>query len=474
MGDGEATVTIFIKDDGGPPPGPSYVASSTTGYSTPSAGPAAVQRASTGNVTRATAATQQRVVNASFTKAEQDAADGEETRQAQKQVIQQRVAARFAQGEMTGDEEDRYEGQATRQAQQRVIHQRVADATAQGPMDAKEQAEFEGQLVRSAQENIIRRRVASAFSQGPMDAKEKAEFEAGLTRAAQENVLRRRIAARTAEKPMSKAEGQAIEDDAVKEHRFQQRVVPLAKMSTGIGASVAAGGYFAAGKPIQGAIATYAAAKTLKSGIVGTAKAAGLSGATAVRLGALAGPIGVFAAGIGAAGVAVKKFTDVMSAEVQKASMYSGHAAMALARSDIKRELANIRSSRRLGKKLASFENVRSDYEIAMQELWVEVKVLLLDFFEYSKPILDGALTALKAISWLLGQANDNAKDNAYRTSMFEKALTEKEKAALDALLGIERNTAKEEKEENDPFWDLFAQQPFTMSLAPAVTFEGA
>ena len=427
MGDGEATFTIHIKDDGGPSPGPSYAASSATGYSTPS------------GATSQTAATR--------------AATG---------------AVRTT--PVTGNSSD--PGESTRQAQQRVIQQRVAARFAPGPMDAKEQAEFEGQLVRIAQENILRRRVAR----------------------------------KTTEVPMSSEEMQLREKDAIRQHKFEKNVLPIAKMATGIGSATAAGGYFAAGKPIQGAIATYVAAKTLRSGMVDTAKALGIgkskpvslatpmgskkvagapatvtssiagattasaagtavaSGGALAAISAAALPVAVFAAGIGAAGVAVKKFTDVMSAETRRAASFSPEAALAVAETDLRRQRHEMKSAATLGPKLARFEKTRGGFEEMFADTWMKFQGIALEIFEMVKPILDISLPFLRAATeWMeatmktfLAMANGITGHLPTANRLLGEAIVDI-REGFDELGKIFKDSADAD-ELRDPWFDEFAR----------------
>lgn len=137
---------------------------------------------------------------------------------------------------------------------------------------------------------------------------------------------------------------------------------------------------------------------------------AGASAGGMARLAAAAGPaaiaIGAIAVGAGAAGFALKKMADTFEAEANRLSGLSGPLANATARSDIRRELADLRRARRIGPQLADFEDMRSRGETAVADIQTEIYSILLDIYKDNRGAFEAVVDLLGQIAKLLDKAS--------------------------------------------------------------------
>lgn len=125
------------------------------------------------------------------------------------------------------------------------------------------------------------------------------------------------------------------------------------------------------------------AASTVAEGAtVGTANA---TSSAISLLGAAAIPAALTLGAIAAEGYVLKKFFNFVEHETDRLARYSGVLSQAQARTQLRREFADIRAAQRLGPELAKFENLRSELGTSMTNIGTEIKLFTLKFAE---PIL--------------------------------------------------------------------------------------
>jgi len=196
------------------------------------------------------------------------------------------------------------------------------------------------------------------------------------------------LAARRSSVTPPTGSGGAGVDEVVDATLVEEAAPVVAEVVTGAAASAAAPAAAAA----TGATAAGAAAATTAPAAAGGAAAGGAAGGLAA-LAAVTGPVGIALAALGAtvgiAAYAAKKFGDAMQAEASRLADWSAKISLAMAQSDINRQLAELRRAERLGDDLAEFESARSEAEIAFYELGTEIKHILLTLVKPLLPVIE-------------------------------------------------------------------------------------
>lgn len=151
-------------------------------------------------------------------------------------------------------------------------------------------------------------------------------------------------------------------------------------------------------------------------GGIGGAAAAGniagaASGATAALIAVVTNPIAIAAAalagGLGVATVAITAFARSVESETQRLSGFSGPLAGAQARTEIRRELDDLRRAQRIGPELAAAERLRSKFESEMTQLGTEIKLQLLRIVDIFTPFIETAIRVLDGVGTFLENNGD-------------------------------------------------------------------
>ncbi len=196
---------------------------------------------------------------------------------------------------------------------------------------------------------------------------------------------------------------------------------------------------------------------------IGAAAAAGnitgaASGATAALIGVVASPVAIaaaaIAAGLGVATVAITAFARSVESETQRLSGFSGPLAGAQARTEIRRELDDLRRAQRLGPELAAAERLRSRFESEVTQLGTEIKLQLLRIVDIFTPFIETTINVLDGIGEFL-------KENGSTISAVLKGLAVANlplwiPAVLTRLGIIADNTGDREDDEDDIFTQQF------------------
>lgn len=189
----------------------------------------------------------------------------------------------------------------------------------------------------------------------------------------------------------------------------------VGKAASGAGdiadAAMAAGGVAgdaaaSAAGPAAAAVGGAAASSAPAAAVAGVGSGAGGATAGIAGLAAAAGPAGIaiaaLAATVGVAAFGVKKFADAMEVEANKLADWSVAISEEMAKSDIKREEAELRRAQRLEEDLSKFESARSDTEVALYDLGTEIKDILLRFATPLMEVIAQGVTNLTNLYKLL------------------------------------------------------------------------
>lgn len=152
------------------------------------------------------------------------------------------------------------------------------------------------------------------------------------------------------------------------------------------------------------------------AGRLGAAAAAGnitgvASGATAALIAVATNPVAIAAAalagGLGVATVAVTAFARSVESETQRLSGFSGPLAGAQARTEIRRELDDLRRAQRIGPELAAAERLRSKFESEVTQLGTEIRLQLLRIVDIFTPFIETAIRVLDGVGTFLENNGD-------------------------------------------------------------------
>lgn len=160
---------------------------------------------------------------------------------------------------------------------------------------------------------------------------------------------------------------------------------PLSVMSKPVTPSVAAG-------PAAGE----AAGATAAAGTAGASE--GLATIVAVASNPLTIALATVTGAVVASGIAFKKLTDTLSAEVKKLENFSGPVAAAQARSEMRNDMAMIRRGEQIGPQLARFQNDMSRWNEAMADVWTRILKVLIDIYEGVRPVVQLLTGMLKLV----------------------------------------------------------------------------
>jgi hypothetical protein len=182
-------------------------------------------------------------------------------------------------------------------------------------------------------------------------------------------------------------------------------------------------------------------------------------------LAASAGPVGIAVAAVAtgavALGVAIKLMTGVFRSEAEKIQGYSFASALAIAQSDLRKEMSLMHRAEQIGPQAAKWETAGSKFDNSLDRLGTQI---LKSMDRLGQPLLDLLIVMTAAAeksekAWKWFEESPVKVDWIAMFGPLGVAL----KSSLWLLKEIAKSVQKEEKDPfTDQFLDAFMNQPLT------------
>lgn len=161
------------------------------------------------------------------------------------------------------------------------------------------------------------------------------------------------------------------------------------------------------------------------------------------------------AAGFAAATTAVRRFARAVETQAEDLGRFSGSVAGAVAQTDIRRELAELRRARTIGPDLAQAERLRARFEESLTDINTQILRLLLELVQELRPFIDTAIDTLKGLGGLLEKVD--GEDALTAVAAAARSIHPLLGTVVDILRWFRgREEDKDDEEVEDPFVDQF------------------